>query len=115
MKTLMTVVEVAELLRVSRSTVYAWIAEGAIPFLKIRGVVRFEPDVLSAWVQASARAGSDGGIHAGTQDQRSLARGHLDRQARSRPREDPQTQPDSNQEGDARVRGRARRPRLVKL
>jgi len=47
----MTAAEVAVWLRVGLSTVYAWTANGRIPYVKFNGVVRFQRNQLSGWVQ----------------------------------------------------------------
>ena len=48
--------ELAQALRVSRPTVYAWVSRGTIPFIKIEGLVRFSPAEIAAWL-AARRAG----------------------------------------------------------
>jgi excisionase family DNA binding protein len=43
--------EVAELLGVSRQKVYKMVANGEIPYLRIRGCIRFLPEQLIGWVR----------------------------------------------------------------
>ena len=50
MEPLMTVSEVAALLRVGRSTVYALATAGKLPALKVGGVLRFDPGEIRAWL-----------------------------------------------------------------
>jgi len=50
---LLTVDEVANALRVSRSTVYEWVAAKRIPFVKLsHKVLRFRPGDLALWIEA---------------------------------------------------------------
>lgn len=49
-QTAMTVAEVAEVLQISQRLVYQLAAEGKIPSFKVRGTVRFDPQVLAGWV-----------------------------------------------------------------
>lgn len=48
--------ELAAGMRVARVTVYQWIRRGAIPFLKIEGVVRFDPEEIGPWLKDKRRA-----------------------------------------------------------
>jgi excisionase family DNA binding protein len=48
---LLTVAEVAQLLCVKPKTVYAWVAAGKFPALKLNGVVRFRRPEVEAYVQ----------------------------------------------------------------
>ena len=43
--------EVAELLGISRQKVYKMVANGEIPYLRIRGCIRFLPEQLIGWVR----------------------------------------------------------------
>lgn len=45
---LLTAVEVARRLRVSRATVYRWAEDGTLAAVRIGGTVRFHPDVVAA-------------------------------------------------------------------
>lgn len=44
--------ELAIALRVSRPTVYSWVSKNLIPYVKMQGLVRFEPAEVSAWLKA---------------------------------------------------------------
>lgn len=48
---LLTVAEVAPLLCVTPKTVYAWVAAGTFPALKVNGVVRFRRPEVDAYLQ----------------------------------------------------------------
>lgn len=47
---LLTATEAAELLGVRPATIYTWASRRQIPFLRVRGALRFAPDALAAWV-----------------------------------------------------------------
>ena len=49
---LLTVPEVATLLGLGRSTVYAWAKSGRIPAIRIGPRWRFHPEILEAWILA---------------------------------------------------------------
>ena len=47
---LLTIEEASEVLRLSRSTLYTYVAREAIPYAKIGSHVRFNTDELEKWV-----------------------------------------------------------------
>ena len=52
---LLTPKEIAELLRVTPSAVYKWVAQGDIPYIKIqqrkrKALIRFRPSALQKWL-----------------------------------------------------------------
>jgi len=47
---LLTIEEASEVLRLSRSTIYTYVAREAIPYAKIGSHVRFNADELEKWV-----------------------------------------------------------------
>ena len=54
---LLTVVEVASILRLGRTSVYSLIASGSLPSLRVQNRLRVREEALDAWV-ASQQAGS---------------------------------------------------------
>jgi excisionase family DNA binding protein len=44
--------ELAEHLRVRRSTLYAWVAQDKIPYFKIHGLIRFRRDEIEQWLDS---------------------------------------------------------------
>jgi excisionase family DNA binding protein len=44
--------ELAPALGISRVTIYSWVRRNAIPFMKIEGLVRFEPDKVAQWLKS---------------------------------------------------------------
>ena len=53
---LLTVDEVANLLRISVKTLRQWVYRGLVPNLKINGIVRFDRLALDGWIQQSSRS-----------------------------------------------------------
>lgn len=49
---LMTVEEVAELLKVSRAGVYRWVETGRLKALRVGSLLRFTPEDLRAFIEA---------------------------------------------------------------
>jgi excisionase family DNA binding protein len=49
-KRYMTVEEVALYLSVSQASVYRWVSEGSIPFVKMRGLLRFIDTEIDEWM-----------------------------------------------------------------
>lgn len=48
---LVNVSEIGELLSVKPATIYKWVQQGKIPFYKIEGLVRFDPDEVWDWAR----------------------------------------------------------------
>ena len=51
---LITINEVSTWLNIKRSTLYLWAAQGKIPCQKIHGLIRFDPEAITAWLRAFA-------------------------------------------------------------
>ncbi len=49
---ILTVEEVADLLRIKPSTVYAWAAQKKIPSVKMFGALKFEEEEIIKWFEA---------------------------------------------------------------
>lgn len=49
---LLTVKEVAQMLKAKPSTVYGWAEQGIIPSFKLNGLLRFLEDDILAWIEA---------------------------------------------------------------
>jgi excisionase family DNA binding protein len=52
---LLSVEDVADLLRVSKFTVYSWVAQGRIPCVKLGTRTMFVPQEVQRWVDAHSR------------------------------------------------------------
>lgn len=46
-----TVAELSEYLHIKPATLYAWVARGKIPCVKIHGLIRFRRDEIDQWVE----------------------------------------------------------------
>ena len=57
MEDLLTVGDVAMMLRAREKTIRQWVYQGKIPYLKINGLLRFEVLVIGRWVAEQARGG----------------------------------------------------------
>jgi excisionase family DNA binding protein len=55
---LLTVTELASLLHIKPSTLYAWASRGKIPSVKIHGLVRFRQDTIERWIASCEQAAS---------------------------------------------------------
>lgn len=55
LRRLLTVPEVAEMLRVSPKTLYVWVERGDFPSLRVGGRIRFDPLGVRRWLEAKAR------------------------------------------------------------
>ncbi len=62
--------ELAAALKIARVTAYQWVRRGVIPFLKLEGVVRFDPEEIDTWLKdkrrAARRAPGGGPVQAAT-------------------------------------------------
>ena len=58
---ILTIKEVAALLKLAEKTVYAMAAAGEIPAFKIRGQWRIKRTELDQWMDAQPRGGNGGG------------------------------------------------------
>ena len=54
MEGLLTVKELAKLLRLSRQTIYKMLEEGSIPALRMGSQWRFDRDTIEAWLASQA-------------------------------------------------------------
>jgi len=59
---ILTVVEVAELLKVADKTVYTMALKGEIPALKVRGQWRFQRSDINAWITDQKKAAKKRGV-----------------------------------------------------
>ena len=52
---LMDIKEVSAWLNLKPSTLYLWVAQGTIPYLKLGRLLRFHPEAIEAWLQGHSR------------------------------------------------------------
>ena len=48
---MLTVKEVSTWLNIKQSTIYLWVSRNKIPYRRIHGLIRFEPDAIEAWLK----------------------------------------------------------------
>jgi excisionase family DNA binding protein len=48
---ILTVKEVADIVKAKSSTIYAWAEQGVIPCYKINGLLRFSEDEILSWIR----------------------------------------------------------------
>ncbi len=58
MTSLLTVKQVSEWLNLKPSTLYLWASQDKIPCRRLHGLIRFDPEEIQKWVDAS-RSSSD--------------------------------------------------------
>lgn len=56
MKKLISVKEVAEILKVKSSTLYQWAELGQIPCVKLNGALRFDLEDIEKWINSCKKA-----------------------------------------------------------
>jgi excisionase family DNA binding protein len=47
--------QVAKMLHVSESTLWGWVKQRRIPFVRIGSMIRFEPDKLEKWIKSKTQ------------------------------------------------------------
>lgn len=50
---IVTINEVSGILKVKKSTLYAWTEKRMMPFIKLNGVLRFDLDEVMGWIKSS--------------------------------------------------------------
>jgi excisionase family DNA binding protein len=51
---LLTIKDLSGWLNIKPSTLYLWAAQGKIPCHKIHGLIRFDPEAITAWLRVCA-------------------------------------------------------------
>jgi len=52
MAMLLTIKELSSQLNIKQSTLYLWAKQGKIPCQKIHSLIRFDPEVITVWLQS---------------------------------------------------------------
>jgi excisionase family DNA binding protein len=56
---LLTVADLEELLKIDRKTLYKYVSDGTIPYVKIQSNIRFKPSEIMAWIDAQSYSPQD--------------------------------------------------------
>ncbi len=48
---MLTTKELSAWLNIKSSTLYLWVSQNKIPYCRIHGLIRFEPDAIQAWLR----------------------------------------------------------------
>lgn len=67
---LLTLEEIAERFKVTSRTIYNWI-DGGMPVMKIGGVIRFDPEEVTAWMKQKRTRGRNNSAQVGGDTERS--------------------------------------------
>jgi len=51
--------KVSEFLQIKTSTVYTWVRQGKIPYIKIHALIRFLPEEIEKWVKSFREESED--------------------------------------------------------
>jgi excisionase family DNA binding protein len=54
---LMTAKELAEVLRVAIKTIFGWVAQGKVPYVRVNGALRFPKGPIIVWLEAESWLG----------------------------------------------------------
>ncbi len=49
---MLTIKQVSAWLNIKESTLYLWVSQNKIPYRRIHGLVRFEPEAIHAWLKS---------------------------------------------------------------
>lgn len=52
----MTPDELATFLSVSRRTIYGWVSERKVPFIKLNGILRFDYNDITKWINLGRKS-----------------------------------------------------------
>jgi excisionase family DNA binding protein len=47
---LLDIIQLAEILNIKKKTIYEWVRQRKIPYIKLGGLIRFDPDEIEKWV-----------------------------------------------------------------
>jgi excisionase family DNA binding protein len=52
--------ELSEIINVKEKTLYQWVELRQIPFVRLNGSIRFNPDKILAWIENNSKSPSTG-------------------------------------------------------
>jgi len=59
---LLTIEDLSRILKTSKHTIYGWVRKKAVPFCKLNGLLRFEPNMIEKWLENN-RSNGEGEKH----------------------------------------------------
>ncbi|MBA7639633.1 hypothetical protein ES703_47293 [subsurface metagenome] len=57
MNSLLTIQELSQILKISKKTIYGWVHDNYVPYMKLGGAVRFRERDIEIWLARRSRAG----------------------------------------------------------
>ena len=57
MNCLLTIQELSQILKISKKTIYGWVHDNYVPYMKLGGAVRFREKDIETWLAKRSRAG----------------------------------------------------------
>lgn len=57
MNSLLTIQELSQILKISKKTIYGWVHDNYVPYMKLGGAVRFDENQIKTWLAKRSRAG----------------------------------------------------------
>lgn len=116
MDALWTIKILCQYLMISRSTAYAWVKDGKLPYIRLcNHGLRFDPETIKLWATSQQRVPTEELSDGSAKNQQGMVRGHMDRHSGTTQKAGPPEVTPTNQEGRRVVRARARGERLVSL
>jgi excisionase family DNA binding protein len=55
MENLLTIRELSKILKINKSTLYQWVNEGKIPYIRMGGIIRFRKNDIVKWLDQCTR------------------------------------------------------------
>jgi excisionase family DNA binding protein len=49
---LLDIIQLAEMLNIKKKTIYEWVRQRKIPYIKLGGLIRFDPEEIEKWVES---------------------------------------------------------------
>lgn len=57
MNNLLTIQELSQILKISKKTIYGWVHDNYVPYMKLGGAVRFDEKQIATWLAKRSRVG----------------------------------------------------------
>ena len=56
---LLTIEDLSKILKTSKHTIYGWVRKKSVPFCKLNGLLRFEPNRIEKWLKENRSEGTN--------------------------------------------------------